>query len=59
MDQLQTCDRCGARMYLTRKIPHPTLWPSKVLANYECPKCGRLRECTEDGDVECESFDPA
>ncbi len=56
MDQI--CDRCHSRMFIVRKTPHPRLWPSKVLAIYECPQCLWRRECTEDGEVECVNVEP-
>ena len=55
MDQI--CDHCSVRMYVTRKSPHPTLWPGRIIAIYECPKCGQLRECIENGKVECVDVD--
>jgi hypothetical protein len=47
----QICPHCRIRMDTVRKSPHPTLWPDKVLAIYECPRCLRSRECIEDGRV--------
>jgi hypothetical protein len=54
----QTCDRCHARMFTVRKSPHPKPCARKVLAMYECPKCGQLGECVENGEIECVDMNP-
>ena len=54
----QVCDRCHRRMYTARKSPHPTLWPQKILARYERPNCGMIRECIENVEVECVDIEP-
>jgi hypothetical protein len=46
------CSRCASQS------PHPTLWPGKVLAMYECPKCGQPRECAENVEAECVDINP-